>query len=381
MRRTGSTNANIVMIDGAKTAGMYKVINGAGSSNLTRITQFGVTTPGGVNAVWPLKPKWSPDCSKIAFLAWDRSANPDNPPAPSKTSVYVINLTDNTHGFVPAALPVKTLTDAGVYKVYDYNSRSEPAWVPNWSADGSIVSYSVDTALPANQLDLSAINTSNSNIVQQLYSGSVYNSYLEYINDQPVSQGAVFSPQLVGQTGYSELDLVQCPSDAPARSCPNSPTRRTCSDQVSGGTGAYLRMLTLGNDSTVTANGGLLFQDGIVTAVFPPNVLASDTVFLKHRRRPSAAAAPAPASTVRPTRRTTSSCKPATRANIFPNGTRSSVDTCASYSTTATTTTTASLTQALRTSSPRPRTAPSCTISTPLRTCATSTARPPAMER
>ena len=40
-----------------------------------------------------------------------------------------------------------------------------------------------------------------------------------------------------------------------------------------------LRALTLDNVSNITANGGLLFLDGIVTAVFPPGVVSQDTVF------------------------------------------------------------------------------------------------------
>ncbi|MFA6449329.1 MAG: hypothetical protein WCX65_07680 [bacterium] len=264
-----STNANIVMIDGAKDAeGMYRV-DGA-TSNLRRITMFKD------NSVWPLKPKWSPDCRMIAFLAWDRTPDVNNPTPPSKTSVYVINLSAAYAGFDSASLPITSLSDAGVYKIYDYASYTMPAYEPGWSADGKLVSYSVDKR---NTLDISAVNYGMGNIVEQLFSGSDYDSYLEYIPDQPKSQGGVFAPQLVGQVQYNELYLTQCPSHA-GSACPNKPnTPYVQVSQMSAGTGAYLRMLTISNESAVTSGGGLLFQDGIVTAVFPPNSIASDTVF------------------------------------------------------------------------------------------------------
>jgi hypothetical protein len=273
-----STNANIVMIDGATDAdGMYRIDNTNPVSNLTRITQF---TPSD-NSIWPLKPKWSPDCTMIAFLAWDRTPNNDNPTPPSKTSVYIINLDSNAAGFVKKDPnnPIKTLSDPGVYKIYDYSSRNMPAYVPNWSADGKLVSYSVDMTYT---LNLENVNNGMENIVQDLFSGSNYDSYLEYILDQPDSKGAIFSPQLIGQVQYNELNLTQCPSYI-GSACrptvldtPNTPYVQV--SQLSNGTGAYLRMVTLGDTSDVSTEGGLLFQDGIVTAVFPPNALASNTV-------------------------------------------------------------------------------------------------------
>jgi hypothetical protein len=266
-----STNANIVMISGAKDAGgMYKV-DGA-TSNLMRITQF---TPAD-NSIWPLKPKWSPDCTMIAFLAWDRTPNNNNPDPPSKTSVYIINLAAAYAGFATAALPVTSLSDPGVYKIYDYSSRNMPAYVPNWSADGKLVAYSVDKN---NAFDLQQINNNMDAIVQNLFGASDFDAYVEYILDQPLSQGAVFSPQLVGQVSSNELDLVQCPSHA-ASTCPNKPnTPYAQVAELSPNAGAYLRIFSITDTSTVTNGGGLLFQDGIVTAVFPPNSLASDTVF------------------------------------------------------------------------------------------------------
>jgi len=150
-----------------------------------------------------------------------------------------------------------------------------PAYVPNWSADGKIVSYSVDTT---NTLDLQAINYGMDSIVEQLFSSGNHDSYFEYVLDQPDNQGAVYSPQLIGQVAYNELDLAQCPSNA-ASTCPNKPnTPYVQVSQMGPGAGSILRMLTIGDSSTINQYGGMLFQDGIVTAVFPPNALASDTV-------------------------------------------------------------------------------------------------------
>jgi len=288
-----STNANIVMIDGAKNSeGLYS-IDGA-TSNLTRITQFTD------NSVWPLKPRWSPDCKMIAFVAWDRTPDVINPVPPSKTSIYIINLSASYSGFVPAALPVTSLSEPGVYKVYDYNKYNLPAYEPDWSADGKLVSYAIDKH---NALDIEQVNSGMESIVEQLFSGSDYDSYLEYIPDQAESQGAVFAPQLVGQVQYNELYLTQCPSNSTS-TCPNKPnTPYAQISQMSAGTGAYLRMLTISDESLVTSGGGLLFHDGIVTAVFPPNVIASDTVFYNSDPTPycGGGAAPGPNCPVDPT--------------------------------------------------------------------------------
>jgi len=268
-----STAANIVMISGATDAdGLYRIESDTtATSDLIRVTQFPAD-----NSIWALKPKWSPDCKMIAFMAWDRSSDPLNPPAPSKTGIYIINLSAAYAGFTNATLPITSLTDAGVYKVYDYTTKNMPAYAPNWSADAKIVSYSVDTT---NTLNLQNVNSGMSTIVNDLFGSANYDSFLEYILDQPTTAGEVYAPQLVGQVNYNELTLTQCPSNA-ASTCPNKPnTPYVQVSQMASGAGAYLRMLTMSNESTVSGAGGLLFQDGIVTAVFPPNVIASDTVF------------------------------------------------------------------------------------------------------
>lgn len=155
-----STNANIVLISGAKDSNnVYKLRADASNvSDLSKVTDFDPA-----DGIYPLKPKWSPDCSMIAFLAWDRLPTPD---PPSKTSVYIINLNNNTAGWASASLPVTSLSDTGVYQVYDYDDYNMPAYYPAWSADSTIVSYSVDTN---NQLDLLQVNSSFQAVIENLF--------------------------------------------------------------------------------------------------------------------------------------------------------------------------------------------------------------------
>jgi len=307
---SSTSNANIVMFSGAKNADGVYVADGS-TSNLSKITNFDG------NAVWPLKPKWSPDCKMIAFVAWDRTPDNDFPTGPSKTSIYFINLAATNSGFATASLPITSLTDTGVYKVYDYASYTYPAFFPNWSADSKLVSYSVDKT---NTLDILNMNAMNENVVELLFSGSNYDSYLEYILDQPDSQGAVYAPQIVGQVAYNEMGLAQCPNHATS-TCPGSPnTPYVQVSQMSSGIGAYLRLLTMDNNTNVTNGGGILFQDGIVTAIFPPNVIASDTIF--YNTDPTAFCGGAPPSAGCPVDPTTEYIVQAGEAReYFPDGT------------------------------------------------------------
>lgn len=225
-----------------------------------------------------MKPKWSPDCKMIAFLAWDRWPGNTNPTPPSKTSVYVINLDAEHSGFAKATLPISSLTDTGVYPIYKYDDHAMPANFPNWSADGKLVSYSLDRN---DKLDLEQASSDMDNLVSQMFGLSNYDIFLEYVLDQPESQGAIYSPQLMGNVSHNEMALAQCPnhnaSDCRTQYGINTPFVQV--SQMYSGAGAYLRMLTLGNESAVNEGGGILFQDGIITAVFPPNVVASNTVF------------------------------------------------------------------------------------------------------
>ncbi|MFA6449529.1 MAG: hypothetical protein WCX65_08680 [bacterium] len=265
-----SVNGNIVMIDGAKDFdGLYKV-DGV-TSNLTKITSFVGQTP------FAYKPKWSPDCKMIAFVAWDRSLNTSDPPAPSQTSIYVINLSYNGPGFATVTLPVTSLTDPGVYKIYGYDENLKPAYFPKWNADGKVVSFSVDMT---NSLFLQNDASSMDTVVSDLFGSVNFDNYMEYILDQPPSQGAVFAPQLVGQVSSNEFGLTQCPGNNTGAACPDGPNFPFVHVmQPSPASGAYLQLLHMKDVTTVTAGGGLLFKDGLVTAVFPPNTLASDTVF------------------------------------------------------------------------------------------------------
>jgi hypothetical protein len=267
---------NLVMLYGGAAykngAGMYQ----HGASMIAKITDFS----GGT--LQPMKPKWSPNCDKIAFLVWDQSGGVG---PPSKTSVYMINLKDNRAGWATASLPVTSLTASGVYKIYDYTSKNSPAYFPNWSADGKLVSYSIDNT---NTLDLTKLLDTHDNFVNSIYGGTDFDTYLEYIDDQPAALGGVTSPQIVGASTSTalmrnEFGLVQCPGGLTGSVCPADPPGSsnysfTFVSQTAADSG-NLRELTLSNVSTVMANGGLLFLDGVVTAVFPPGVVASDTVF------------------------------------------------------------------------------------------------------
>jgi len=268
-----TTNANIVMISDTNADSEYTV---GGGDNLIKVTNFHGAGAYSVNQVWPMKPKWSPDCKMISFLAWDRSPGNTNPTPPSKTSVYIINLDAEHSGFEKATLPISSLTDTGVYPIYKYDDHSMPANFPNWSADGKLVSYSLDRN---NALDLEQASSDMDNLVNQMFGSSNYDIYLEYVLDQPESQGAIYSPQLMGNVDNNEMALAQCPTNG-ASTCPNKPNSPFVQvSQMYSGAGAYLRMLTLGDESEVNEGGGILFQDGIITAVFPPNVVASSTVF------------------------------------------------------------------------------------------------------
>ncbi|MEW5945809.1 MAG: hypothetical protein AB1742_06385, partial [bacterium] len=259
---------NVVYFTGSKDAdGVYRL----GVSNIYKVTNFTGYNPR------PLKPRWAPDCSKIAFLAWDTSPIPNNPPPPSKTSVYIINLTDTSLG-ATATLPISSLTATGTYKVYDYATYSMPAYYPNWSADGKVVSYSLDIN---NILDITefGFGFGYDTIVNQVFGSADFDNYLEYVMDQSDTSGAIISPQLIGRASYNELGLVQCPGNLSGSSCPNPPNFPfTYVAQTSANTGS-LRMISLQDESYINQYGGLLFQNGIVTAVFPPGTVASDTVF------------------------------------------------------------------------------------------------------
>ncbi|MEW6203527.1 MAG: hypothetical protein AB1546_16250, partial [bacterium] len=264
-----SDTPNIVYFSGSKdNGGLYR----QDTSSITKITNFTGNNP------WPLKPKWAPDCSKIAFISWDRSPTPDNPSPPSKTSVYIINLTDSGLG-ATATLPVSSLTATGVYQVYGYDAdpsvATGPAYYPNWSADASVVSYSVDVN---NILDLEQVSVGYDTLVEQIFSLADFDNYLEYVEDESPASGSVDAPQVVGRAGYNEFGMAQCPGNLTGSNCPNSPNFPfTFVMQTSANTGA-LRMLTLEDESYIEENGGLLFQNGIVTAVFPPGTVATDTV-------------------------------------------------------------------------------------------------------
>ncbi len=303
-----SDGANIVMLDGNKNAdGIYRVDGTAAGADITKITAFSDSD------IWAVKPKWSPNCEMIAFAAWDRSATVN----PAQTSIYIVNLKKSGSGFATATLPVESLTDTGVYKIYDYSSKNAPAYFTGWSADSTIVTYSLDKS---SQLNLVNSGSTYDVVVDQMFGSSDFDSYGEYILDQPNSQGAVFSPQIIGQIAHNEMSLVQCPVNAISQ-CPNQPNTPFAQViQPSVNSSAYLRLLTLSDTATITDEGGLLFQDGIVTAVFPPNVIASDTLF--YNQDPTAYCGGAPPTAACPVDPTTEFIVQTGEArDYFPDGT------------------------------------------------------------
>ena len=268
----GNANPNIIIFYGDKVGedgdDMYK----QDTSKIAKITNFAG------NTIWPMKPKWSPDCTKMAFVAWDVSGGV----SPSKSSIYIINLADERAGWATATLPVTSLSDTGVYKVYDYADYNDrPAFYPNWSADSTVVAYAVDTT---KNLDLNLLGSANDNFVSNMFDTVDFDQYLEYIEDQPSSLGGIISPQIVGSATSTtalnnEFGMAQCPGLLGGSACPNAPNFPYSFVSQTSSDSGNLRSLTLGNVSTVMQQGGLLFLDGVVTAVFPPGVISSDTVF------------------------------------------------------------------------------------------------------
>jgi len=160
-----------------------------------------------------------------------------------------------------------------------------PAYYPNWSADSKLVSFSLDNR---NTLNLLNDHAGNDDFVSEIYSIVDFDSYLEYIEDQPNDLGGIIGPQIIGTATSTagmrnEFGMAQCPGNLAGSACPENPGGSgnysfTFVSQTSNSSGA-LQELTLDNVSTVTNDGGLLFLDGMVTAVFPPGVISSDTVF------------------------------------------------------------------------------------------------------
>ncbi len=210
---------------------------------------------------WVMRPKWSPDCKKIAFVVWE---NPGELGAVSKTSIYYIDLT------AVGGFPITSLSDAGVYRIYKYGTDGTfPAYFPAWSADSTLVSYSVDKSNTMKLWNL----ISHPDITGTFFSGVNFDTYLEYIGDQATY--ATPTPQLVTGGDYNEFGMEQCFGD----SCPDTTNRPwTYIAQKTFTNNGELKTLQLSNESTISENGGLLFYNGVLTAVFPANVVKKEMV-------------------------------------------------------------------------------------------------------
>lgn len=243
-------------------------------------TKTEVTRLGGYET-WAAQPAWSKDCSKIVFVAWDIWSNP------SKTGVYVINLTDSGFGQT-ATLPITSLSQQGVYKIHECTSSSctnGSALFPTFTDDGTMISYMVDPNATVNLGNLIKAASTGSNLATtSFFSGENFDNYLEYILDQPT-----FAPQQIGQSANNEFGLVQCFG----ASCPYSANGKpfTYITQKTGSRDGKLAFLELNNVSTITSSGGLMFYQGAVTAVIPPGAVDTDLVLTTDTAAPSGAPA------------------------------------------------------------------------------------------
>lgn len=250
------------LISGGKNAkGLYTETG----STVTKLTNLGRWN-------YAMHPAWSKDCTKLAFVVWFDA------PAPSKTGIYVIDPVA-----VSPLLPL-TITHINNYSSYtgiDMVQECTPtscvngsALFPSFTDDSTMISYMAD---PANAFDFNKLTLAGfqgQSVASTFFSGVNFDNYVEYIGDD------VYSPQLLGQSGNNEFGLVQCIGAG----CPKSTNGNIFSyvTQKTGTRDGKLAFLELGNQSAVTNNtGGLLFQNGAVTAVIPPGALISDEVKLQ----------------------------------------------------------------------------------------------------
>ena len=266
-----SYSDGIVPMKGIQLFKMSGSKNAKGLYTETGSTMTQLTNLGRWN--YAMHPTWSKDCSKLAFVVWFDA------PAPSKTGIYMIDPVA-----VSPLLPL-TITHINNYASYpgviDMVQECTPtscvngsALFPSFTDDGTMITYMVD---PDNSFDFNKLTLAGfqgQSVASTFFNGVNFDNYIEYIDDD------IYSPQLLGQSENNEFGLVQCLGAG----CPKSTNGNIFSyvTQKTGTRDGKLAFLELGDQSAVTNNtGGLLFQNGAVTAVIPPGALISDEVKLQ----------------------------------------------------------------------------------------------------
>ncbi len=271
---SGADAGKIVAVKSTSSGNSIVVLTGGSVSK----TLIDGSSMFGKNVV--LKPKWSPDCTKVAVAMWDEEEDSSSSP-PSNTGVYVLsNLTavnaldytklnncqnngkDETSGYI-YCLRISDYKNNGVGGGTGYS-----AFFPNWTKDNLGVIYSLDKG---NGFDIYHYVNWSDMTGYQFGTGKTTNfdSYIQYIGDTTLPPYAV-----TAKSSYSEYAMVQNKNDGKLA---------FISKEVAGGPvtekqTATLEILTLSNEATISSTGGILFFNGMITAVFPAGVTKTDQV-------------------------------------------------------------------------------------------------------
>ena len=281
-----SGDLELYLVSGTKNAiGLYTEFDEEDPPNpRSSITQL---TDLNAKASWAMMGAFSNDCNKIVFTVYTGpNRNPSgNPQLEPYTGIYMMDLDQAWSSLPITSLPAQGQTVNGVtaIQVCDYGDGSSPicdygaGLYPRFSADNTMVSYMVDKNQAFDMYELIVQGASGDGDLAQYFLNSNVNfdNYLEYILDQPL-----FAPQLIGESANNEFGLVQCAGGA----CPLSSGGGKIFSYVTqkyGERDGVLKFLELDNMSTITANGGLLFYQGAVTAVIPPGAVVQNEVKLQ----------------------------------------------------------------------------------------------------
>ncbi|MFH1419025.1 MAG: hypothetical protein ABII12_12165 [Planctomycetota bacterium] len=259
--------AKIVVFSGAKNAaGLYE----EDTSTLEDVINL-----NGATAYWlfALAPRWSPDCSKFTFAYFDWTGFYVTG---AKVGIYVMDMSS-----WPAGGAVTSLADSRITTVHQCDTISctdGAAYYPSFSADGNMVSYMKEStgAMP----DFSKLLGSDPDIANTFFNGKNFDNYLRHLSYLTVEQE-------IGNSANNELFLEQCFGGG----CPNDGNGNAFMyvTQNYGGSGSSLSMLTLDSESIIKTNGGLLFYEGTVVAVFPAGSIGTVSETVKIQDAPPGA--------------------------------------------------------------------------------------------